>query len=341
MSVALTFGSFGDIVSLVQVATSLVRALTSTAGASESYQGLVLDVTRLLDVLPQLDRAVSNDPANDQRERILSNADLSAWVTQCRLSLGRILRRVSYYQSLIETRDAGRASWRTTWLKVGWMLFKHAEIEQYRAELRDHNAKLGTILATMNGDCLRIVRHAVVRAGNDTEDISSQTAAINCNVILALQLLQSIDGRMTIPDELGHPWNTEHAQGFEDVYGRKFIIPRELCFSMEMFRDIASWILRPRGKYYSECTYIWPYYQNKEVGSTDWLMLQDYLEAHGDTIITMSILVYIIFDSIDGPSGSVVSSTSQTSIGRISPVACVERRLRWRIRGNGRIEIGL
>lgn len=152
MSFVFTFGSFGDIVTLIDLTTRVIELLTSTSGASDSYQALILDVTRLQHFLQQLNGFSRQRNVTILKSRLLSSDDISAAICDCSRSLEHIIRRVTYYQSYVQTRcgTSGRQSWHRTWLTSGWMLLKTREIDQFRTEILGHNTLLARILSAMS-----------------------------------------------------------------------------------------------------------------------------------------------------------------------------------------------
>ena len=152
MSFAFTFGSFGDILALIDLTTRVIELLTSTSGASDSYQALILDVTRLQHFLQQLNSFSRQRNVTILKSHLLSSDDITAAICECSRSLERIIQRVTYYQSYVQSRcgTSGRQSWHRTWLTSGWMLLKMREIDQFRTELLQHNTLLARILSAMS-----------------------------------------------------------------------------------------------------------------------------------------------------------------------------------------------
>jgi len=148
-SIAFTFGSVGDIISLIQLSGQIIYLLVSTSGSSESYQALVLDVTRLQNFLEQLVLAIRNENMVSCRARaIFSERYAEDAVVSCRALLERIRQRTMYYRNIVARRASG--TWMDTWRKAGWMLFRQGEIEAFREQICEHNQLIVQALAALN-----------------------------------------------------------------------------------------------------------------------------------------------------------------------------------------------
>ncbi|KDQ58919.1 hypothetical protein JAAARDRAFT_56926 [Jaapia argillacea MUCL 33604] len=232
MSLAITFGSFGDIVTLIQLSAQVISLLTSTCGSSESYQSLILDVSRLQSFLKQLDAAISAlDGPSVKNQSSFKEAIAS--MEACRTSLERIQRRITWNQVRLQ-KMAGK-SWVDMWRRVGWGLFKEAEIEGFRKEIQSYNMLIVQILASINQRSLQILRSDLT----DTKDLIHENTAtittVECDVKIILRILQNLDGRL--PSSLGYPWETDMdtAMPYEDIFGRRYLVPQ--CLFLAPYTD--------------------------------------------------------------------------------------------------------
>ena len=85
MSLSCTFGSFGDIATLVQFAAALAQTLSESRGASAEYQDLIAELDALEGILRTVQGPTPRSPDADHLQRE---------VARCAAFLGQVRRRV-------------------------------------------------------------------------------------------------------------------------------------------------------------------------------------------------------------------------------------------------------
>ncbi|CAL1716960.1 unnamed protein product [Somion occarium] len=308
MSLAFSFGSFGDIVTLIDLTTKVIQILTSTSGASESFQGLILDVTRLQHFLQQVHSFSRQRNVTILKSHLLTSDDIATAIRECSRSLERILQRVTYYRSYVETRcgKSGRHSWHRTWITSGWMLLKSREIEQFRSELVEHNTLLARILSAMSCESIQVVQQVTTQTNGYVSEVASRSLAIDANLNVALQLLHNVD--LKISASLVRDWAPDGASPLRvhDWIGQLSVLPRQAVLTPN---QLQQYIINrtESGLCQVNCSGDWetidPYRSDLKnnrcwdngceacgIISHEWGMLQTYLKHHPH--IPVSLICY-------------------------------------------------
>ncbi|CAL1717003.1 unnamed protein product [Somion occarium] len=332
MSFAFSFGSFGDILALIELAAKVAHILTSTSGASESYQALILDVTRLQHFLQQLNSFSRHRNVTILKSQLLSPEDVASAIKECTRSLERILQRVTYYRSFVESRCGSSVhnSWRRTWMTSGWMLLKSREIAEFRAELLQHNTLLARILSAMSCESIQVVQNVAMETSSHVGDVLSNTTMINSNLNVALQILHNLD--QNISATIVRNWTADGASPVrvQDYFGKMSVLPRQTCFTPE---ELCQFIIHCNntspentggchalGSAISGC---WGHCDECGHVSHDWFMLQDYLTYHPNAPLLLEIYFRASECRHEGPLlakppselGWRLSSTDSHSLG--------------------------
>lgn len=140
--VAFTFGSLGDLLSLVAL---VQKILCSSTGASYEYQELVKELDLFIQTVREVQNAlfprglVASLPTSV--ERGLWNALLHGHTL-----LKDVHARIASYQNSLGKNGSGSMV-RDTWRKVGWGLFKESELRETRAKIRAQIDAIHTLLA--------------------------------------------------------------------------------------------------------------------------------------------------------------------------------------------------
>ncbi|KDQ58908.1 hypothetical protein JAAARDRAFT_205919 [Jaapia argillacea MUCL 33604] len=227
MSVAFSFGSFGDLVTLAQLCAQVISILTSTSGASQAYQDLVLDVARLQNFLDQLEIAAraTRRPATGA---VISELEVKDVLQACQVSLERIQQRATRCLTIVQRKAAGRP-WMDTWRRAGWMLFNQSELVNFTSEIRDLNVVFVRILSSLTCDTVQVVQEVTQKVSDTSDDISNVVSVTQCDVKAILTIVSGIEAHL--PRRLGYTWegDTRNTVSFEDGLGRKYLLPLELC----------------------------------------------------------------------------------------------------------------
>ncbi|EPQ50146.1 hypothetical protein GLOTRDRAFT_97202 [Gloeophyllum trabeum ATCC 11539] len=147
MSISISFGSFGDIVSLIQLAASVISRLASSAGNSERYSELLLELHTLSGALASLQNKLHTPRAPSCMPSELRR-DIEARIAACRASLEKMERNIVWQQQRLRGRYP--KDWRDLWLRAGWRLFAEKELQRYREDARSHRDSVKFALSMLN-----------------------------------------------------------------------------------------------------------------------------------------------------------------------------------------------
>lgn len=143
--IAFTFGSFGDILSIIDLAVKIRKALGDGTGSSKDYQALLFELDSFSDVLTTLHNAIHSQDKTQKLPGSLEQAIRNA-LNSARELLGESYASISSYQGSL--REGGSGSMmRDSWWKIGWFLFKKDEVGEMRRRLKDQVERLNALPA--------------------------------------------------------------------------------------------------------------------------------------------------------------------------------------------------
>lgn len=135
---AFTFGSFGDILALIDLAIQVHNALSSSAGASEDYRALVSELhsfSQLLQNVQTIHTLTRHSSDGGPPPASLQNAIHFA-LERSKTLLNAICAKIAGYQKSLRRGGSGNMM-KDSWRKIGWTLFKKDEILEMRRRLGD------------------------------------------------------------------------------------------------------------------------------------------------------------------------------------------------------------
>ncbi len=124
--------SFGDIVSAANIALSIYKALSDSAGSSYEYQCLIEELRSFERALRMVDYALATTPPGEHLAQ-----DIAAETTTCLDLLKAFHDRIKSYQKAL-----GRGGKGASWRKIGWGLFKAEEVASFRGKLSQHKQNI-------------------------------------------------------------------------------------------------------------------------------------------------------------------------------------------------------
>ena len=151
MPFPISFSSFGDIVTAVDLALRISKALSSSAGSSYEYQYLIQELDALAHVLQLADTATRTGMLQPDVVHALV-----AEIARCREVMNGLWERIrGYHKALGEPLEGGskwgkRAALGSSWRKIGWALFKTQDVQETRTKLATHRANLTTLMTACN-----------------------------------------------------------------------------------------------------------------------------------------------------------------------------------------------
>ena len=111
---SVTFGSVGDIITICQVITTTIKALSASRGSDVEYRGLINELWSLAQALESIKSLLEEDTEIKHRGR------LRIALQNCRECLERELESIRKFSTSLgkvaSTKSARDAFWRTRWL---------------------------------------------------------------------------------------------------------------------------------------------------------------------------------------------------------------------------------
>ncbi|KAF9460460.1 hypothetical protein BDZ94DRAFT_923826 [Collybia nuda] len=152
-SVALAFGSFGDIVALIQILVDLSGTLRS-GKASTEYHELVAELGSLQSVLESIKREILTPPLGTP---IFDRSSLNAIglaVERCRSLVRDFTDNTRGYGKGFMVGEPGNNLW-DFWWNVNWRLLKKGTIAELREQLTHQKTAMILILSVSSSASLR------------------------------------------------------------------------------------------------------------------------------------------------------------------------------------------
>lgn len=146
--VGFTFGSFGDILSILQLVRTVQRLLSDSLGASSEYQDPLLELDRTLRVL-HLVQGVTTPRHGSGSLSINTHEDLRLSISRCRIVIFDLYVRIQKFRESLRKGGSG-SRMRDSWRKIGWGLFKVDELVDIRRKLKDEGDVITTLLDVSN-----------------------------------------------------------------------------------------------------------------------------------------------------------------------------------------------
>ncbi|KAL2058888.1 hypothetical protein ABVK25_000180 [Lepraria finkii] len=142
-----TFGSFGDIVSLGIIIKDLVECLNNRRGSSAEYQAVVRELSSLDD---RLTHVKSPCKCSEQSADLIA---LSMTANNCakeyQSCIERFWEQIKIYRTCLKDGGSGSA-FKDTASKVRWQVSERKRLATFRAEVNGHCSSINMLLGTMN-----------------------------------------------------------------------------------------------------------------------------------------------------------------------------------------------
>ncbi|TFY75605.1 hypothetical protein EWM64_g8406 [Hericium alpestre] len=147
--VAFTFGSLGDIITLLQLADHVRKALYDTKRASAEYRDVISDLDSIVYIVTEVQRTLSLQ-GPDRLSQSVENALYHA--------IGICLHLIAQMNERIAARRAASRNGKSvgtmaidTWQRIGWTLFKKEELLVLRRRLSGQIEAMNTLLTLAQG----------------------------------------------------------------------------------------------------------------------------------------------------------------------------------------------
>lgn len=144
--VVFSFGSFGDIVTLLGLTKRCCQALCESTGASRDYQDLVSELSSFASLLEYIQAIF--DSANSNRSMNIAQVrkELELTLKEAKKTLQGFNAAILSYKASLGARGGTGSRVRDSWRKIGWALFKASEVGDMRKKLADYQEKLSLLL---------------------------------------------------------------------------------------------------------------------------------------------------------------------------------------------------
>ncbi|RPD62251.1 hypothetical protein L227DRAFT_30377 [Lentinus tigrinus ALCF2SS1-6] len=226
MPFPISFSSFGDIVTAVDLALRISKALSASTGSSYEYQYLIQELDALAHVLQLADTATRTGMLQPDVVRALVSE-----IGRCRTVMDALWERIRGYQKALggSSKTSGKISG-SSWRKIGWALFKTQDVQETRMKLATHRANLTTLMTACN---LYGVRAHVRRwhrsntrriPRSNIDELKTQCVRFEKTMHSRLSELYNIISQL--PYRLGH--TNDNAITFVDWRGIETILPLHL-----------------------------------------------------------------------------------------------------------------
>ncbi|KZV84388.1 hypothetical protein EXIGLDRAFT_290523 [Exidia glandulosa HHB12029] len=164
---AFTFGSFGDIATILQLAWTIRRSLSDSAGAVAQVQTLIADIDAFTRALQQIKFALDTRPSVPED---LMNGIAHA-LESCFLLLRSVQTHIDSYNARM-TGAVGARALKRYWAALGWeILGGKSKVEAMRARLSEQIEVIQTLLAAAQSQNLEEIRKAAAAQSQSLQDI--------------------------------------------------------------------------------------------------------------------------------------------------------------------------
>ncbi|KAF2876011.1 hypothetical protein BDV95DRAFT_665353 [Massariosphaeria phaeospora] len=165
----ITFGSFGDIISVTLLVKDVVAALDESRGSSAEYQGLVRELNHLDSALLQVRELCEQHEATPELAALCRTAQKA--VRDCEVSVGAFLKKIQKYQTTLGEQSKAVVLVKAA-RKVQWAVSEKEDVARFRAEVVAHRTSLNVLISTVTGKLVAISEENV-KAHIDTSTRST------------------------------------------------------------------------------------------------------------------------------------------------------------------------
>ena len=138
MSLAFTFGSFGDILALTGLVVTVVQALRDSTGSASEYKDLIAELDALSSTLGLVQSRFTSQ--HRPRKDVVNAIDLQ--VSCCHSVIKKFLESVKGYEKAL-----GSAGFHSSLRKIGWKIFKSDDVTALRAKITSHREAIAILLS--------------------------------------------------------------------------------------------------------------------------------------------------------------------------------------------------
>ncbi|KZT19734.1 hypothetical protein NEOLEDRAFT_1245647 [Neolentinus lepideus HHB14362 ss-1] len=204
VALSLTFGSFGDITTALELGIGVVRNLARMRGVAQMYSDFLLELETILQSLSILQKNLRSPLTNIASLGMSYEAfryGLDARIASCTVFFQKMQREISNFQEQFKRK---RTDWTVLMYKAPWLLFPEQLLGEYRAQARQHKEWIDLAVLVLNQRVTDKTHVLVARTGMTLEDVAATTQAIHCDMKLVLRDIYEM--REITIRSLGYPW---------------------------------------------------------------------------------------------------------------------------------------
>ncbi|KDR84631.1 hypothetical protein GALMADRAFT_55764 [Galerina marginata CBS 339.88] len=206
--------SFGDIIAAANLALSIYKALSASAGATYEYQCLVDELYSFHLALKSVDQVLANSAISPSDVHAINEEAAS-----CRNLLEKFWDRIKSYQKSL---GGGGRDWKDSWRKIGWGLFKTNEVADFRQKISQRKQTIAIFLSGLG----------ISLTSNYGEDIRKTL------VVLTTTTKEILHVQKQLPPQVGY--SLDNAVILQDVFGKPITVTWELCFSPDALHTFLT-----------------------------------------------------------------------------------------------------
>lgn len=147
--IGFTFGSFGDVLSILKIAYDVRALLSESKGASEEYQQLLaeLDLDTSLRTLHLVQGVFLAKDAASLPPDVQMAIEQS--ISNSRVIIFDLYAKIARFRDSLQKGGSG-SMMRDSWRKIGWGLFKQDELVESRRRLSEQTNIIRSLLGLSN-----------------------------------------------------------------------------------------------------------------------------------------------------------------------------------------------
>lgn len=180
----ITFGSFGDIVSLCHLINSLVTSLDKSRGSSAKYQTLIHDLDTLNHILSEVDAFFGSCEYASQLTPLISK--VCECVESCRQHIDTFCQRAQRYEKTLGGGGSGSII-KDTASKFRWQMLEQEHLVRFRARMKASCIFLNTLLGTANVIIARLDGQIVQQRLGHAERMIGRSSAKQTSLLVGVK----------------------------------------------------------------------------------------------------------------------------------------------------------
>ncbi|TFY78266.1 hypothetical protein EWM64_g5749 [Hericium alpestre] len=237
--VAFTFGSLGDIITLLQLADRVRKALYNTKDSSAEFRDVILELDSIVFTVAEVQKTLSL-PGSDRLSQSVENALYHA-MGICLDIITKMNERIAMRRMASRGAESVGAMAIDTWQRIGWTLFKKEELLVLRRRLSGQIEAINTLLALAQGDRMDRIGSQMASVNAEVACVSNEVGSVSDAVAYLREesrkpyvLIREIHRCATnLSHKLGYLWEGDPSAGdkpvtLTDILGHTVVLPWEL-----------------------------------------------------------------------------------------------------------------